>query len=72
MRKRLAPSGLVALALVASAFAHQTFEPILLRRLIPETIQTVESVRGVQAGWTSPNCRPGTSWVCTNRGCWCN
>jgi Ni/Co efflux regulator RcnB len=21
---------------------------------------------------TSPKCRPGTSWVCTNVGCWCN
>jgi hypothetical protein len=21
---------------------------------------------------TSPKCAPGTSWVCTNLGCWCN
>jgi hypothetical protein len=21
---------------------------------------------------TSPKCPPGTSWVCTNLGCWCN
>jgi hypothetical protein len=21
---------------------------------------------------TSPKCPPGTSWVCTSRGCWCN
>jgi hypothetical protein len=20
----------------------------------------------------SPKCPPGTSWVCTNAGCWCN
>lgn len=73
MRKRLAPMGLVALALVGSAFALQAFEPILPRRRpIPQATQTVESVRAVQAGWTSPNCRPGTTWVCTTRGCRCD
>jgi len=72
MRKRLAPSCIVAFALVASAFALQAFEPVLLRRSLPQVTQTVESARVVQAGWTSPNCRPGTTWVCTTRGCWCD
>jgi hypothetical protein len=72
MRKRLIPSGLFALALVASAFAPRAFEPILLRRPAPQGTQKAESVNVFRAGWTSPNCGPGTTWVCTTRGCWCD
>jgi hypothetical protein len=67
MRKRFALSGIVTFALIGSAFALEAFGSISLSQQAPQAIQKVV----VQAGWTSPNCRAGTSWICTNRGCWC-
>jgi hypothetical protein len=71
MRKLFALSGIVAFALIAGAFAIEAFGPIFLSQQAPQATQKVMGVGVVQAGWTSPNCAPGTSWVCTNRGCWC-
>ena len=69
MKRRFALSGVVAFALIGVAFALESFGPISLSQQAPEVTQKVMSVE--QAGWTSPNCPAGTSWVCTNRGCWC-
>ena len=71
MRKRFALSGVVAFALIGVAFALEAFGPISVSQQAPQATQKVMSVRVEQAGWTSPNCPAGTSWVCTNRGCWC-
>ncbi|MGA2058661.1 MAG: hypothetical protein ABSG88_25610 [Bradyrhizobium sp.] len=71
MRKRFALNGVVAFALIGVAFALKAFGPSSLSQQVPQTTQKVMSVRIEQAGWTSPNCPAGTSWVCTNRGCWC-
>ena len=71
MRKRFALSGVVAFALIGVAFALEAFGLISLSQQAPQATQKLMSVRVEQAGWTSPNCPAGTSWVCTNRGCWC-
>jgi hypothetical protein len=72
VRKRFALSGVVAFALIGVVFALKSFGPISLSQQVPQAAQEVMSVRVERAGWTSPNCPAGTSWVCTNRGCWCN
>jgi hypothetical protein len=71
VRKRFALSGVVAFALIGVASALEPFGPISLSQQAPQATQKGMSVRVEQAGWTSPNCPAGTSWVCTNRGCWC-
>jgi hypothetical protein len=75
MRKLLALGGIVAFALTSGAFASgaslEAFGPISPSQQASQATQKVMSVRLMRAGWTSPNCPAGTSWVCTNRGCWC-
>jgi hypothetical protein len=65
MRNRFALSGIVAFALIGSAFALEAsleaFGPISLSQQAPRATQQVMSVGVVQAGWTSPNCPAGTS-----------
>jgi hypothetical protein len=71
VRKRFTLSGVVAFALIGVVLALEAFGPISLSQQAPQATQKAMSVRVEQAGWTSPNCPAGTSWVCTNRGCWC-
>ena len=71
MRKRFALSGVVAFALIGVAFALEAFGLISLSQQAPQATHKVMSLHVEQVGWTSPNCPAGTSWVCTNRGCWC-
>ena len=60
-------TGVVAFALIGVAFAPEAFRPISLGQQAPQATHEVIE----RAGWTSQNCPAGTSWVCTNRGCWC-
>jgi hypothetical protein len=67
VRRRFALGGVVAFALIGGAFAPEAFGPVSPSQHAPQATEKVIE----QVGWTSPNCPAGTSWVCTNRGCWC-
>jgi hypothetical protein len=77
MRKSLVAIFCTALiaagSIQAAAAAEHHAERHRVRKTISGAAPPNEQLRDPTAqAETSPKCAPGTSWVCTNLGCWCN
>jgi hypothetical protein len=73
MRVSLVAMFCTALIAASSIQAAVAGEHLHVRKAISRAAPTNEQSRDpVAQADTSPKCAPGTSWVCTNLGCWCN